>query len=74
MALVILLGTALFLHLVPSRRLPEHSLTVWNAASSERTLGIMAVIAALGMPAVLAYTTLIYRTFWGEVRLEEGGY
>jgi cytochrome d ubiquinol oxidase subunit II len=73
-ALVALLGTALFPTLVPSNPLPEHGLTLWNAASSAKTLGIMALVAALGMPLVLAYTALVYWAFWGKVRLDEGGY
>jgi len=73
-ALVALLGAALFPYLVPSRPVAEHSLTVWNAASSAKTLGIMALIAAIGMPAVLAYTAVVYWTFWGRVQPEKGGY
>jgi cytochrome d ubiquinol oxidase subunit II len=73
-ALVSLLGVALFPSLVPSHPLPDHGLTVWNAASSPKTLGIMAVVAALGMPLVLGYTALVYWTFRGKVHLDEGGY
>lgn len=73
-ALVALLGVALFPSLVPSRPLPEHGLTLWNAASSPKTLGIMALIAGLGMPLVLGYTGLVYWTFRGKVRLDESGY
>src|SRR5690606_26755425 len=35
---------------------------LWNAASSQKTLQIMLVIAAVGMPFVPAYTTAIYWT------------
>lgn len=73
-ALVALLGAALFPSLVPSHPAPENALTVWNAASSPKTLGIMAAIAALGMPMVLAYTGLVYWTFRGKVRVDEQGY
>jgi cytochrome d ubiquinol oxidase subunit II len=34
----------------------------------------MLVIAAIGMPFVLAYTGIIYWTFRGKVRLGEGSY
>jgi cytochrome d ubiquinol oxidase subunit II len=54
-ALVALLGVALFPNLVLSSPSPEHSLTIWNAALSPKTLGIMLVIAGIGMPLVLAY-------------------
>jgi cytochrome d ubiquinol oxidase subunit II len=72
--LVALLGVALYPNLVPSSRVGAASLTIYNAASSARTLGIMALIAAIGMPFVLGYTALIYWTFRGKVRLVERGY
>lgn len=72
-SLASLLGIALYPDLVPGLP-PEHSLTLYNAASSTKTLGIMALIAAIGMPFVIAYTAVVYWTFRGEVRLEEHGY
>jgi cytochrome d ubiquinol oxidase subunit II len=73
-ALVFLLGAALFPNLVPSSPNPEHSLTIWSAASSARTHGIMLLIALIGMPAVLSYTMLVYWTFRGKVILDEHSY
>ncbi len=73
-ALVVLLGVALFPNLVPSSPHPEHSLTVWNAASSPKTLGIMLLIAGIGMPLVLGYTSIVYWTFRGKVELDEHSY
>ncbi len=73
-ALVALLGAALFPYLVPASSAPENGLTLWNAASSEKTLGIMAIVAAIGMPLVATYTAVVYWTFRGKVRLDEGGY
>jgi cytochrome d ubiquinol oxidase subunit II len=74
LALVSLVGLALFPNLVVSRPGPEYSLTLFNAASSEKTLRIMLIIAAIGIPAVLAYTTNVYWTFRGKVRLDEHSY
>jgi cytochrome d ubiquinol oxidase subunit II len=51
-----------------------NSLTVWNAASSDKTLWIMFIIALIGMPIVLAYTATIYWVFRGKVRLSETSY
>jgi cytochrome d ubiquinol oxidase subunit II len=48
--------------------------TIWNAASSAKTLGIMLLIAALGMPCVLAYSGAIYWTFRGKTTLDEDSY
>jgi cytochrome d ubiquinol oxidase subunit II len=73
-SLVALVGVALFPNLVTSSLDPAWSLTIHNAASSQKTLGIMAIIAAMGMPFVLAYTAIIYWTFRGKVQLGEHSY
>jgi cytochrome bd ubiquinol oxidase subunit II len=72
-ALVLLLGLALFPDLVASAPHPENSLTIYNAASSQKTLWIMLIMALLGMPFVIAYTTIIYWVFRGRVAVEELG-
>ncbi len=74
LGLVGLLGAALFPELVHSSLNPEWSLTIYNAASSARTLGIMAVIALSGMPLVLIYTCVIYRVFRGKVEVSKFSY
>jgi cytochrome bd ubiquinol oxidase subunit II len=72
-ALVFLFGMALFPNLVVSRS--QHaSLTIVNAASSQHTLGIMAVIAAIGIPFVATYTAIVYWIFRGKVKLEKTSY
>lgn len=53
---------------------PENSLTVYNAAASEKTLGIMLLMVAIGFPLVLFYTIFVYKTFWGKVQLDETSY
>ncbi len=53
---------------------PELTLTIHNSASSQKTLGIMLVIAVIGIPVVLAYTTVIYWIFRGKVRLGPHSY
>jgi len=53
---------------------PAWSLTVYNAASSEKALRIMLGFAAVGTPLVLGYTFIVYRTFYGKVRLDEHSY
>ena len=45
-----------------------------RAASSEKTLEIMRVVAALGMPFVLAYTATIYWVFRGKVKINHASY
>jgi cytochrome d ubiquinol oxidase subunit II len=73
-ALVFLFSVAMYPYLLRSLPAPEHGLTLFNAASSPRTLGIMLLIAALGMPLVLVYTVIIYRTYRGKVVLDEHSY
>jgi cytochrome d ubiquinol oxidase subunit II len=53
---------------------PENSLTIYNAASSPQTLKIMLIIAAIGVPAVVAYTVCIYWIFRGKVKLDRVSY
>ena len=72
--LVALFGAALYPNLIVSSLDPAWSLTIANAASSEKTLGIMTVIAALGLPFVLAYTAAIYWVFRGKVELGKLSY
>jgi len=53
---------------------PEDSLTIYNAASSPKTLGIMLVIACIGVPIVIAYTICIYWIFRGKVKMDRMSY
>ena len=74
MALVALFGLALWPNLVTARNAPANSLTVYTAASSQKTLGIMLLIVVIGMPFVLTYTAAVYWTFRGRVELTEHSY
>ncbi len=73
-ALVFLFGVALFPNLLVSSSDPAWSLTITNAASSEKTLRIMRTIAFLGMPFVAAYTAVVYWVFRGKVELGKFSY
>ncbi len=73
-ALTFLFGIALFPNLIVSNLNPEWSLTIYNAASSEKTLRLMRGIAFLGMPFVLAYTGIVYWVFRGKVQLGKSSY
>ena len=64
-----LLGITLWPNLVLSNIDPAFNLDVYNAASSAQTLKIMLTIAILGMPFVLAYTSVIYWVFRGKVQV-----
>jgi cytochrome d ubiquinol oxidase subunit II len=73
-ALTFLFGVALFPNLIHSSLNPDWSLNVYNAASSEKTLRIMRNIALLGMPFVLAYTSVVYWVFRGKVQIGKFSY
>jgi cytochrome d ubiquinol oxidase subunit II len=51
-----------------------NSLTIYNGASSDKTLGIMLIICLIGMPMVLTYTISIYWIFRGKVKLTTTSY
>jgi cytochrome d ubiquinol oxidase subunit II len=73
-AFTFLFGMTLFPNLIVSSLNPSDSLTIAKAASTEKTLGIMAVIAALGIPFVLSYTAVVYWVFRGKVVLHDESY
>lgn len=72
--LLILVAIELYPNLLFSTLDPENTLTVYNAASSEKSMGIMLTITAIGGPLVLLYTIIVYRTFRGKVKLDETSY
>lgn len=51
-----------------------NSLTIYNASSSEKTLGILLIVVAIGVPLVLAYGFWVYRIFRGKVQLNDMSY
>ncbi|HKI78763.1 MAG TPA: cytochrome d ubiquinol oxidase subunit II [Ignavibacteriaceae bacterium] len=73
-ALLALFAIGLFPYIVISNPHPEFSLTIYNAASSQKTLNIMLIIALIGIPFVLAYTVSIYWIFRGKVKLTNMSY
>lgn len=73
-ALLLIFAVGIFPNIVYSSPNPEYSLTIYNAASSEKTLTIMLIIALIGIPFVLAYTISIYWVFRGKVKLDEMSY
>ncbi len=73
-ALLLLFGIGSYPNLIYSNPLPGNSLTIYNAASSPKTLQIMLIIAICGVPMVLAYTASIYWIFRGKVKLDSHSY
>jgi cytochrome d ubiquinol oxidase subunit II len=68
----LLLGTAsifgaVFPVVLPSTLDPAFDLTISNASSSDYTLGLMSVVAAFGLPLVIAYQAWTYWVFRARV-------
>jgi len=72
--LMAVFGIGIFPNLVWSTLNPDFSLSIYNAASSAKTLLNMLIIALIGMPIVLAYTISIYYIFRGKVKLDASSY
>jgi cytochrome d ubiquinol oxidase subunit II len=73
-SLMTLFGLNQYPNMLYSLPNPENSLTIYNSASSSKTLGIMLVIAAIGVPIVLTYTVCIYWIFRGKVKIDRMSY
>jgi cytochrome d ubiquinol oxidase subunit II len=63
-------GFALFPFLMPSSTNPNHSLTIWDASSSAKTLFIMLCAVIVFLPIVLAYTVWVFHALKGRITLE----
>lgn len=73
--LMMLYGLGTFPNLVRAINDPANlSLTIYNSASSPMTLGILLIMAMIGMPLVIAYTICVYWIFNGKVKLEPTSY
>lgn len=60
-------GFAMFPFIMPSSLDLNSSLTLWDAVSSHKTLGIMFVAACIFVPLILVYTLWCYAKMWGKV-------
>ena len=73
-SLIFLFAMAVFPNIVPASNNPALSWTMYNAASSDKTLAIGLLFVVIGFPFVAAYTAVIYWTFRGKVKLGETSY
>ena len=72
--LLVIVAVELHPNMVVSTLDPAYNLTIANAASSEKSLGIMLVFAATGVPLVGLYPSFVFWTFKGKVTLDEMSY
>ncbi|MCB0021100.1 MAG: cytochrome d ubiquinol oxidase subunit II, partial [Anaerolineales bacterium] len=62
-------AAGLYPNLLISTLNPDYNLTIYNGASAPNSLMVMLIIALIGMPFVLLYTTGVYYIFRGKVKL-----
>jgi cytochrome d ubiquinol oxidase subunit II len=72
--LLIVVAIELYPTLLLSTIDPKYNIDIYNAASSEKSLGIMLLFVVIGTPLILGYTFFVYKTFWGKVQLDETSY
>ncbi|WP_281778130.1 cytochrome d ubiquinol oxidase subunit II [Croceibacter atlanticus] len=72
--LLMLVAVQLYPVLLPSTINPEYSVTIYNAASSQKSLGIMLTIVLIGAPLLAGYFLFLYKTFHGKVKLDDTSY
>lgn len=72
--LLMVVAIELYPVLILSTTDPAYDITIYNAASSEKSLGIMLLFVAIGAPLVLSYTAFVFWTFRGKVKLDEHSY
>ncbi len=56
---------------LPSTVDPAFDLTVSNASSGDYTLGVMTIVAGVGLPIVLLYQAWSYWVFRRRLRVEQ---
>ncbi len=64
-------GVSMFPFLMPSDIMPQASLTVWDATSSQLTLFVMLLATLVFLPIVLVYTGFAFRVMRGVVTAEQ---
>jgi cytochrome d ubiquinol oxidase subunit II len=64
-------GVSVFPFLLPSSLDPSASLTVWDASSSQLTLGVMLGVTVVFLPIILIYTAFVYRVMRGRVTVAD---
>lgn len=70
-SIILTAGIAMFPFVMPSSSIPSHSLLMWDAVSSEGTLGLMLAVVAFFVPIILGYTFWCYKKMWRTVTIAE---
>ncbi|HFE38260.1 MAG TPA: cytochrome d ubiquinol oxidase subunit II [Gammaproteobacteria bacterium] len=63
-------GFSLFPFIMPSSMNPNHSLTIWDATSSQMALNIIFWVAVVFIPLILSYSLWCYWVMWEKMSEE----
>ena len=63
-------GFSMFPFVMPSATDPVSSLTMWDAVSSKKTMGIMLVVTLIFLPLILFYTSWVFSVLRGKVTVQ----
>ena len=69
--IILTAGVAMFPFVMPSSTVPNISLTMWDATSTELTLKLMTFVALVFVPLILAYTSWCYYKMFGRITKEQ---
>lgn len=72
--LMVLVAVGLFPNIILSSIDPAYSITVHNGSSTDKSLKIILLFAVIGVPIVATYTTFVFWTFRGKVKLDDTSY
>ncbi len=68
--IILTAGFSMFPFIMPSSTNPVSSLTLWDAVSSKKTLGIMFIVTIIFLPLIMMYTSWVYRVLRGKVTVQ----
>jgi cytochrome d ubiquinol oxidase subunit II len=68
--IILTAGFSMFPFIMPSSTDPVSSLTLWDAVSSKKTLGIMFVVTLIFLPLILIYTSWVFRVLRGKITVQ----
>lgn len=68
--IILTAGFSMFPFIMPSSTNPVSSLTIWDAVSSQKTLGIMFVVTVIFLPLILFYTSWVFKVLRGKVTVQ----
>ncbi len=69
-SIILTAGFSMFPFIMPSSTEPISSLTIWDAVSSKKTLGIMFIVTIIFLPLIMVYTSWVYRVLRGKVTVQ----